>query len=77
MAYESVCVLRSKSEYGVMIKYSLPFVHKICHVFFVPSVTDISWHGWAIQGSSRVMINDLNKNINVLMEIVTSLALIE
>ena len=64
VAYESVCVLRSKSEYGVLIKYSLPFHNRAqtWHVFFfVPSVTDISWHhGWAIQGSSDLWFEQQN-----------------
>ena len=44
--------------------------------FYVPSVTDISCHVCAIQGSSKVLIYDLNNKINVPIEIVTSLAII-
>ena len=44
--------------------------------FYVPSVTDISCYVCAIQGSSKVMIYDLNNKFNVPIEIVTSLAII-
>ena len=46
------------------------------HVFIVPSVTDISCCVWAIQEGSRVLIYDLNNNINVPMENVISLVII-
>ena len=44
--------------------------------FYVTSVTNISWHVCAIQGSSKVLIDDFNNKINVPIEIVTSLAII-
>ena len=44
--------------------------------FFVPSVTEISYHVFAVQESLRVLIYDLNKKTGVLFKIVTRFAFI-